>query len=192
MSDSPFTLFQSWYDEALKLNVSYPNAMSLATASRDGFPAVRMVLLKGWNEEGFVFYTNLGSAKAHHLAENPEVSACFFWDSLHKQIRVTGSVVPVTDTEADTYFASRARTSQLGAWASKQSQVMEGRFDLEKRVAQFAARYPVGAIPRPPFWSGFRIQPRQIEFWQERQFRLHERVLFKKTDTGWVKDFLYP
>ncbi len=190
---SPWSLFGAWYEEAQKLKVAYPNAMSLATASRDGLPAVRIVLLKDWNERGFVFYTNLGSAKGHDLQENPVASLGFFWDALHKQIRITGKVEPVDEAEADAYFASRPRTSQLGAWASKQSQVMEGRFDLEKRVAHFAVQYPVGAIPRPPFWSGFRVVPQRMEFWMERQFRLHERFVYVRNEAGgWDRDYLYP
>ncbi len=153
--------------------------MALATADAEGRPSVRMVLLKGIDERGFVFYTNLESRKGGQLAANPCVGLAFHWKSLRRQVNVEGPVVPVDPAEADAYFASRDRGSQIGAWASRQSQPLAGRFDLESRVAQFAAKFHVGAVPRPEFWSGFRVVPERIEFWEDRPFRLHKSPLFR-------------
>jgi pyridoxamine 5'-phosphate oxidase len=167
--------------------------MALATVDADGLPDVRMVLLKGFDENGFVFYTNRNSAKGRELAANPKASLAFYWKSLARQVRVRGAVAPVTDRESDDYFATRPRGAQLGAWASDQSSPLESRFAFEKAVAVVTARYPVGRIPRPPFWIGYRVAPAQIEFWQERAFRLHDRIVFSRKDDGvWVRQRLYP
>ena len=165
--------------------------MALATVDESGHPDVRTVLLKDC-ENGFVFYTNLESVKASQLLASHEAALCFFWPELKKQVRVRGYVEIVSDEVADAYFASRPRTSQLGAWASKQSHTLEGRFELEKRVAIYAAKFGTGPIPRPPFWSGFRLYPRSIEFWLQEPFRLHRRLLYSRNATGWDRRFLFP
>lgn len=190
--DHPLTLFAAWFAEAEKSEPDDPNAMALATADAEGRPSVRMVLLKGWDEHGFVFYTNLGSRKAGELAVNPHAAVVFHWKSLKRQVRVEGPVQPVDEAEADAYFASRARISQIGAWASKQSQPLESRFALEKRVAEVTARYPLGAIPRPPHWSGFRIAVRRMEFWREGAFRLHDRFAYDRDGATWRLTRLFP
>jgi pyridoxamine 5'-phosphate oxidase len=167
--------------------------MALATVDNGGLPDVRMVLLKGFDHNGFVFYTNLESRKGTELAQNMKAALCFHWKSLRRQVRVRGPVERVSDAEADAYFASRPRGSRIGAWASKQSRPLESRFALEKAVAEYTAKYPLGEIPRPPHWSGFRIVPQMIEFWADRQFRLHDRVVFDRTaEGGWKKARLYP
>lgn len=188
------TQFQQWLGEAGELEPNDPNAMSLATVDADGMPSVRMVLLKDVDARGFVFYTNLGSQKARELMANPRAALCFHWKSLKRQVRVQGLAEPVSAAEADAYFASRARDSRIGAWASKQSQPMEGRFELERRVAEYALRFHIGTIPRPEFWSGFRIVPQVIEFWQDRPFRLHERVRWVRAgqDDRWTPAVLFP
>jgi len=185
--------FQLWLAEATRSEINDPDAMSLATVDASGMPSVRMVLLKHADEAGFVFYTNLGSQKATELASNPHAALCFHWKSLQRQIRVQGLAQPVSDAEADAYFASRARDSRIGAWASKQSQPMQGRFELEKRVAEQALRFNIGAIPRPEFWSGFRIVPSVIEFWEAKPFRLHDRKRYVlQADHSWQGTPLFP
>ncbi|MBE0532748.1 MAG: pyridoxamine 5'-phosphate oxidase [Rhodospirillales bacterium] len=192
VTNDPFGLFKQWLADAEKSEINDPTAMALATADAEGRPSVRMVLLKGVDERGFVFYTNLTSRKGRQLAANPRVGLCFHWKSLRRQVNVEGPVSPVDTAEADAYFASRDRGSQIGAWASKQSQPLEGRFDLESRVAKFAAKFHVGAVPRPEFWSGFRVVPERIEFWEDRPFRLHNRLVFQRTDGAWQTQNLFP
>ncbi len=192
MIEDPIALFKKWLAEAEKTEPNDPNAMALATVAEDGMPAVRMVLLKGLDDRGFVFYSNLESRKGRHLARTPKAALCFHWKSLRRQVKVQGPVVPVDDAEADAYFASRDRGSQIGAWASKQSQPLTGRFELEKRVAKYTAKFNIGKVPRPDFWSGFRIDPVRIEFWEDRPFRLHDRLVFHREDDGWRTEKLYP
>jgi pyridoxamine 5'-phosphate oxidase len=192
-ASEPFRLFAEWFAAATASEPNDPNAMALATVDADGMPDVRMVLLKGFDESGFVFYTNLASRKGRELAANPKAALSFHWKSLQRQVRVRGPVAPVSAEEADAYFATRHRTSRIGAWASRQSAPLESRFALEKAVARETARFAVGAIPRPPHWSGFRLAPVEIEFWRERPFRLHDRIRFARTpEGGWSKERLYP
>ena len=192
-SAEPFDLFAAWLKDAESSEPNDPNAMALATVDPDGLPDVRMVLLKGFDHAGFVFYTNLESQKGREIAASMKAALCFHWKSLRRQVRVRGPVERVSDAEADTYYASRPRGSRIGAWASKQSRPLESRFALEKAVAEYTARYPLGAIPRPAHWSGFRIVPTSIEFWHDRPFRLHDRVVFSRAaDGGWGKTRLYP
>jgi pyridoxamine 5'-phosphate oxidase len=190
----PFVLFAAWMEEAARSEPNDPNAMALATAGADGFPDVRMVLLKGFDQSGFVFYTNLESAKARELHDRPQAALVFHWKSLRRQVRVRGTVTPVSDEEADAYFATRPRLAQIGAWASKQSSPLESRLAFEKAVALVTARHAVGSIPRPAFWSGFRIAPLAIEFWHDRPFRLHDRIVFSRPSLqdAWTKTRLYP
>lgn len=189
----PFRLFASWLADAERSEPNDPNAMALATVDADGMPDVRMVLLKGFDGEGFVFYTNFESAKGRQILGSMKAALCFHWKSLRRQVRVRGPVEVVTDAEADAYFASRPRGSRIGAWASKQSRPLESRLALEKAVATYTARHAIGEIPRPAHWSGFRIRPVSIEFWHDRPFRLHDRLRFDADDTGgWTTSRLYP
>jgi pyridoxamine 5'-phosphate oxidase len=190
--DDPIALFKTWFQEASDAGVKDPTAMAIATIDANGQPDVRMVLLKGVDKRGFVFYTNLGSPKAHALEHDPRVALCFYWDQLDKQVRIRGRVEQVTEKEADAYFATRPRLSQIGAWASKQSQPMGGYYELETEVARTAVRFGVGEVPRPPFWSGFRVVPEQIEFWKQKPFRRHERILYTRAANNWQKQWLYP
>ena len=189
----PIALFKRWLAEAEACEgVEDATAMTLATADADGRPDARMVLLKHVDERGFVFYTNLGSPKAPQLQANPHAALCFYWMPLEKQVRISGPVVPVSDDEADAYYESRPRESKIGAWASKQSQALEKTLELERRVAKFALKHAVGKVPRPPFWSGFRVRHERIEFWIKRPFRLHERLEYVRADDGWTLRNLYP
>lgn len=188
----PFARFEEWMAEAAKSEPNDPNAVCLATSTPDGRPSARMVLLKGLDARGFVFYTNLESRKGGELAANPEAALCFHWKTLHRSVRVEGQVEQVSDAEADAYYASRARGSRIGAWASRQSRPLEGRWALEKAVAEYTLNFGIGEIPRPPFWSGFRVLPRRIEFWRDMPFRLHDRQVFHREGTGWRVEALYP
>jgi pyridoxamine 5'-phosphate oxidase len=192
--DEPLALFQEWYEAATLSEPNDPNAMSLATVDASGMPNVRMVLLKDLDPRGLTFYTNLESAKGVELLATPKAAACFHWKSLRRQIRFRGPVERVGDEEADHYFATRPRQSRIGAWASAQSRPLESRFALEKAVAKNAARFALGDVPRPDHWSGFRIVPVSIEFWHDRPFRLHDRLLFTRAAPGepWTRVRLYP
>ncbi len=192
MSDDPFALFDGWFAEARAGEPNDANAMALATATPDGRPSLRMVLLKGHGPDGFVFYTNLDSRKGGELAANAHVALLFHWKSLRRQIRIEGAVAPVDDAAADAYFATRSRDSQLGAWASDQSRPLENRAIFEARFAEMQARFAGQDVPRPPRWSGWRVTPERIEFWQDRAHRLHERTLFERIGEGWTKGYLYP
>lgn len=198
-ADEPLELFQQWLGEAKAHEINDPNAMALATVDEQGMPNVRMVLLNGFDpaghpERGFIFYTNFESAKGRELLASGKAALVFHWKSLRRQVRVRGPARVVSDAEADAYFASRPRGSQIGAWASQQSRPLESRFALEKAVASYGARHAIGTVPRPPHWSGFRVTPLELEFWHDRPFRLHERIVFRRPETSgpWQKTRLYP
>ena len=193
MKNDPFPMFDSWYAEARQSEINDSNAMALATADAEGKPSVRMVLLKGHGPEGFIFYTNFEGRKANDLLVNPNAALLFHWKSLRRQIRIEGAVGRVDDATADAYFASRSRDSQLGAWASDQSRPLESRALFMTRYAEMMARFEGEQVPRPPHWSGFRLIPRRIEFWQDREHRLHERwLLCADGKGGWTSGMLYP
>ncbi|MGC1303012.1 MAG: pyridoxamine 5'-phosphate oxidase [Caulobacteraceae bacterium] len=192
--DEPFALFERWFAEAQQAEPNDPNAMALATVDADGLPDVRMVLLKGNDARGFVFYTNIESAKGGELAVHPKAALLFHWKSLRRQVRIRGPVEPVSDAEADAYFASRPRGSQIGAWASAQSRPLESRAALEQAVKDLEARYGEAPPPRPDYWRGYRVEPLAIEFWRDRRSRLHDRMLFRRDrlDAAWTTVKLYP
>ncbi len=191
-TNNPIDVFKSWLEEAKNTSsIKEPTAMCVSTANKLGVPSSRMLLLKSVDDRGFVFYTNLTSKKGQDLAENQNVSLCFYWADLGKQVNIQGVAKPVSKKEADSYFASRDIRSRVGAWASKQSQKMAGRLELMKRVAEYTAKFGV-KVPRPPHWSGFRIEPKQIELWEEGAFRLHKRKMYKKLGTDWQMDTLFP
>lgn len=193
-AQEPFALFEAWLAEATASEPNDPDAMALATADADGLPDLRMVLMKGFDARGFVFYSHIASAKGRELAANPKAALLFHWKSLRRQVRVRGPVTPVTDAEADAYFATRPRQAQIGAWASRQSRPLESRLAFEQAIAKETAKYAIGAVPRPPGWSGWRIAPLQFEFWHDRPFRLHDRIEFRRSapDVPWTKTRLYP
>jgi pyridoxamine 5'-phosphate oxidase len=192
--DDPFALFADWYAGAEKAYPIFPSAMSVATADKQGRPQNRMLLLKGWDKDGFVFYTNMQSRKGEALADNPFAALCFYWSLIERQVRVEGGVTVVSDAEADAYFATRPRISQIGAWASYQSHHLDCRNTLEKRVEMLEEKYAGHeSIPRPPHWSGYRLVPDMIEFWQQGEFRLHTRIVYRRENgDAWMKEMIYP
>jgi len=191
---APFDQFNTWFEKAKANESDLPEAMSVASATPEGLPSMRMVLMKGFDQRGVVFYTNFNSQKGRELQANPHASVLFHWKSLMRQVRIEGTVEVVSDTEADAYFSSRPRSSRIGAWASQQSEPMEGMFEFEAAIAKYTAKFGVGDIPRPPNWSGFRIVPNRFEFWEDRKFRLHFRDIFTLNNAGdsWSKHVLYP
>jgi pyridoxamine 5'-phosphate oxidase len=192
--DEPFRQFEQWLAKAGETEPNDPNGMALATVGGDGMPSVRMVLLKGHDAQGFVFYTNYESRKGRQILASGKAALLFHWKSLRRQVRVEGPVETVTDAEADDYFHSRPKASQIGAWASQQSRPLASRFELEGRVAQFTAKYAIGQVPRPAYWSGFRVKPALIEFWEDRPFRLHDRTVYhaNAARNGWTTEKLFP
>lgn len=188
----PLEIFETWLREAEASEPNDPNALSLSTVGPDGMPSSRMVLLKGHDSQGFVFYTNYESRKGRQLLDHPKAAMLFHWKSLRRQVRIEGTVEQVSTEEADAYFASRPKQSQIGAWASEQSRPLKGRFELEKRVAIFGAKYAVVDVPRPPHWSGFRVVPQMIEFWQDGAFRLHDRLVYTRAGEAWTTERLFP
>lgn len=192
MTDVPFALFDEWFGEAQASEPNDPNAMALATANGKGLPSVRMVLLKGHGPDGFIFYTNTQSRKGNEIAANPHAALLFHWKSLHRQIRIEGPLTPVADDVADAYFASRARDSRLGAWASDQSRPLDDRATFETRLEEYRAKFDGQTIPRPPHWTGFCVSPQQMEFWEDRDNRLHHRRQFVLESGQWTEGLLYP
>ncbi len=193
--DDPWTTFATWFAAAEKSEPNDPNAVAVASVGSDGMPSLRMVLLKGWDRDGFVFYTNHESRKGTQLLAHPKAALLFHWKSLRRQVRIEGPVETTTEVEADAYFATRAKGSQIGAWASQQSRPLESRFALEKRVAEFTARHALGTVPRPPHWSGFRVRPLLMEFWRDMPFRLHDRAVHTRATpdaTAWRSEKQYP
>ena len=192
-ADNPIDLFKNWFSEAEKSEINDPNAVAVATSDKDNQPNVRMVLLKGLSDKGFVFYTNFNSKKGKDLKKNPNASMCFHWKSLRRQIRISGKVNVIDNKEADDYFNSRAYGSRIGAWASSQSQVMKNREEFLNKIKEYENKYPDQKIvPRPPHWSGWRLDPKEIEFWLEIKNRVHERLNYKKEKDTWIKEVLYP
>ncbi|MGV3548291.1 pyridoxamine 5'-phosphate oxidase [Rhizobium sp.] len=190
--NEPYSLFGTWLKDAEASEPNDPNALALATVDADGMPNVRMVLLKGFDQDGFVFYTNYESQKGTELLGQKKAAMVFHWKSLRRQIRVRGTIETVSDAEADAYYETRPRGSRIGAWASKQSRPLEGRFALEKAVAEYTMKFGIGHIPRPAHWSGFRLKPVSLEFWHDRPFRLHDRMEFRRAGEGWEKVRMYP
>lgn len=194
LADDPLRIFQHWLEEAGESEINDANAMALATTGSDGLPNVRMVLLKDYGAQGFVFYTNTRSRKGLELDDNRQAAAVLHWKSLQRQVRFRGTVEPVADEEADAYFASRLRCTRIGAWASQQSQILPDRSVLQAAVERETVRFGEGDVPRPPYWNGYRIRPICFEFWQDRPYRLHERLVFnrEKPDGAWQRGYLYP
>ncbi|HRE59946.1 MAG TPA: pyridoxamine 5'-phosphate oxidase [Micropepsaceae bacterium] len=194
VSDDPMAQFAAWYQEARAKEINDPDGMAVATVDADGLPNVRMVLMKAHDARGFVFYTNFESAKGRELLASRKAALLFHWKSLRRQVRVRGTISVVTDAEADAYFATRPKDAQIGAWASAQSRPMHGRFEFEKEIARYAAKYALSKVDRPPHWSGFRVTPLEIEFWRDRRFRLHDRVVYRRAsaDAPWAASRLYP
>ncbi len=190
----PIRHFEAWFAEARASEPNDPNAMAIASVDETGLPNLRMVLMKAFDAEGLVFYTNFDSAKGRELLAQPKAAVLFHWKSLRRQVRLRGPVSVVSDAEADAYFASRPRDSRIGAWASAQSRPLQGRFELEAAVAKYTAKYAIGEVPRPPHWSGFRLSPVAVEFWADRPFRLHDRLVYRRADdgSGWATERLYP
>ena len=191
-TNDPIPLFQTWLQEAAASGLEEPTAMTVATVDPDGYPDARLLLLKGVDESGFVFFTNMESPKARALLHDPRTALCFYWPPIHRQVRIRGRAEVVSSEEADAYFATRPRLSQISAWASKQSRPMRGYFQLEADVTKAMIYFGLGKVPRPPFWSGFRVVPEQIEFWRQKPFRRHERILYTRVPDGWQMQWLYP